>query len=82
MCPDFRPTTPIRVKNGSAIQVMLCPVYVTKSAVDSAHCKLTLARQHYLDTTTLLFMRLEDPCVGALQVLEHTIVIGASEPKR
>ncbi len=39
-------------QDGSAIQVMLCPEYVTKSAVDSAHCKLTLARQHYLDTTT------------------------------
>ena len=38
---------------GSAIQVMLCPEYVAKSSGDSAYCRLTFARQHYLDTTTL-----------------------------
>ena len=31
---------------------MLWPDHVEKSFVDSAHCRLTFARQHYLYTTT------------------------------
>jgi choline dehydrogenase len=39
--------------DGSAIQVMLCRDIPQKSSGDSACCRSTFARQHYLDTTTV-----------------------------
>jgi hypothetical protein len=51
--PTLRPTRiDLPPEIGSALQVMRCPEYVAKSSVDSAYCRLTFARQHYLDTTT------------------------------
>jgi hypothetical protein len=41
-------------KVGSAIQVMLCLKRAAKISDYPVCCRLAVARQHYLDTTTLL----------------------------
>ena len=47
------PATSFHANLGSAIQVMLSPEMSQKSPVDSAYCRLTFARQPYLDSTTI-----------------------------